>query len=180
MDDDDKTGRAREALSPFLAAALRARSPAELSSAEDRVSIDVAAADVRRALTIYEKDLAGDRLVDWIAAGRAARASHAAAEDHVARTAFRLEIAPPNGGAPESYDCATLDEVRERVDAAAASSVEAMRAFLGADTAPPEQLAAQLGRQAFRRLTSQIETQEGPVRFDLPDRPWLRLEVTSK
>jgi hypothetical protein len=178
MADDDKTVRARDALSPFLAAALRARGPAELASQDGPLSIDVDAADIRRALAIYENELAGDRLVDWIDAGRAARARESTHFDP-ARTAYRLEIAPANGGVPMAYECADLDVVRERVEAAAAASVESMREFLGA-TAPPEQLAAQLARQAFRRLSSHIESHPGPARFDLPDRPWLRLEVTSK
>jgi hypothetical protein len=177
MDDDDTTGRARDALAPFLAAALRARAPADLSAGEDVVGIAVSAADIRRALTIYEKDLHGDRLVDWIAEGTAARAR--GEETKPASTAFVLEIAPANGGAPASYECADLDEVRERVEAAAATSAEAMRDFLGAESAAPEELAAQLGRQAFRRLATQIKSHKGPARFDLPDRPWLRLSVAG-
>jgi hypothetical protein len=179
MADDDKTVRARDALSPFLAAALRAREPAELSSEDGPLSLDVDTADIRRALAIYENELGGDRLDDWIAAGQAARAREGAPPE-AARTAYRLEVAAANGGDPLAYECDDLDAVRERVEAAAAASVESMRAFLGADTAPPEQLATQLGRQAFRRLSSQITSNAGPARFDLPDRPWLRLEVTSK
>jgi hypothetical protein len=179
MADDDKIVRARDALSPFLAAALRARGPAELASQDGPLGLDVDAADIRRALAIYENELGGDRLVDWIAAGRAARAREGAGSEP-ARTSYRLEVASANGGDPMAYECDDLDAVRERVEAAAAASVESMREFLGADTASPEQLAAQLGRQAFRRLSSQLETHAGPARFDLPDRPWLRLEVTSK
>jgi hypothetical protein len=177
MDQDDKTGRAREALSPFLAAALRARAPAEISSGEDVVPIEVHAADIRRALAVYEKDLGGDRLVAWIAEGRAARARQGQAEEPT--TAFILEVAPANGGAPAAYQCADLEEVRGRVEAAAAASADAMRDFLGAEAAAPEELAARLGRQAFRRLASQIKSQSGPARFDLPDRPWLRLSVAD-
>jgi hypothetical protein len=177
MDDADKNARAREALSPFLAAALRARGPAELAAGDDVVSIDVRATDVRRALGVYEKDLHGERLVEWIAEGRAARARHG----HSERTAsvFVLEVEPANGDAAASFQCADLDEVRARVDAAAATSVEAMRDFLGAEEAAPEELAAQLGRQAFRRLASQVQSQQGTARFDLPDRPWLRLSVAD-
>jgi hypothetical protein len=177
MADEDTTGRAREALAPFLAAALRARAPAELSAGKDVVGIEVSAADIRRALKIYEKDLHGDRLVDWINEGRAARARDE--EEEPESIAFVLEVAPANGGAPASYECADLDQVRERVEAAAATSAEAMRDFLGADSATPEELATQLGRQAFRRLASQIKSQQGPARFDLPDRPWLRLSVAG-
>jgi hypothetical protein len=179
MADDDKTVRARDALSPFLAAALRARGPAELASQDGPLSLDVDAADIRRALATYENELGGDRLDDWIAAGQAARAARERAREEPARTGYRLEIAAANGGDPLAYDCADLEAVRERVEAAAAASVDSMRQFLGADVSR-EQLAAQLGHQAFRRLSSHLETHPGPARFDLPDRPWLRLEVTSK
>jgi hypothetical protein len=179
-DEDQIHERTRDALAPFLAAALRARGPAELSagSPDDIFSIDVRVGDIRRALVIYENDLAGDRLVDWIAEGRAARTREN--RDHGGATAFVLEVAPPNGGAPTSFECADLDQVRDRVDEAAAESVEAMREFLGADASPAE-LQAQLGRQAFRRLTSQVSSNPGEAaRFDLPDRPWLRLSVSDK
>jgi hypothetical protein len=174
MADDETTGRALEALSPFLAAALRARGPAEIAagSKSETMSVEVRIADVRRALSIYEKDLGGDQLVEWISDGRAAR-SRSAPENGAA--GYMLEVAPANGGAPESYECADLDQVRDRVEAAAAASADAMRELLGDADASPEELAAQLGRQAFRRLASQIRSQPGPARFDLPDRPWLRL-----
>lgn len=181
MADDDRIHeRSREALSPFLAAALRARGPAELAagSAEDVVSVEVRVGDIRRALVIYESDLAGARLADWIAEGRAARTREGLAQ----RTgnAFVLEVAPPNGGPPSSYECSDLDQVRDRIEEAAGASLEAMREFLGAEAAPSAELQAQLGRQAFRRLTSQLESHpDQPARFDLPDRPWLRLSVSE-
>jgi hypothetical protein len=179
MPDDDKT-RAREALSPFLAAALRASTPAELSagSVDARVPIDVRVGDIRRALAIYENDLDGDRLVEWIAEGRAAR-SRAGRPEEAAQT-FALEVASANGGPPTSYRCADLDEVRVRIEEAAAASVAAMSEFLGDEGAAPGELEAQLGRQAFRRLTNQLSANPAePARFDLPDRPWLRLSVAE-
>ena len=178
MADDETTGRALDALSPFLAAALRARGPADIASASagETMSLDVSIADVRRALSIYENDLGGDRLVEWISDGRVSRAAAVVQDDS---RGFVLEVAPANGDAPESYECADLDQVRERVEAAAAASANAMRDFLGAADAPAEELAAQLGRLAFRRLASQIRSKPGPARFDLPDRPWLRLSATA-
>jgi hypothetical protein len=179
MPGDDKL-RAREALSPFLAAALRARPPAELSAAgpDETVAIDVHVGDVRRALAIYEKDLEGDRLVEWIAGGRAARTREGRAEE--AGKAFVLEVAPANGGHPISYRCADLEEVRARVEEAAAASAAVMSDFLGAEGAASGEVEAQLGRQAFRRLTSQVSGNPSePARFDLPERPWLRLTVAD-
>jgi len=179
MPGDDKT-RAREALSPFLAAALRARTPAELAAAgpDETVALDVHVGEIRRALAIYEKDLEGDRLVDWIAEGRSARTREGRVEE--TGHGFVLEVAPANGGHPISYRCADLDEVRRRVEEAAAASAAAMSDFLGSEGAVPGEVEAQLGRQAFRRLTSQVSgNPTEPARFDLPDRPWLRLTLAE-
>lgn len=173
--------RAREGLAPFLAAALRAASAAELAAArpDDALSLDVPFGDVRRALAVYEKTLGGGEDVPrWSAAGREHRRSGTSAGEALEEDTahFVLTVRDEHDHAL-SHRCPTPEAVREQIESSAAGSVASLGGFLGAQVnGGSDALAGQLGRQAFRFLMTAIERQpDTPAEFALPDRPWLTL-----
>lgn len=173
--------RAREGLAPFLAAALRAASAAELAAArpDDALSLEVPFGDVRRALAVYEKTLGGGEDVPrWSTAGREHRRSDASAAEALEEDTghFVLTVRDEDDHAV-SHRCSSREAVREQIESSAAGSVGSLGGFLGAQVnGGSEALAGQLGRQAFRFLMTAVERQpDAPAEFALPDRPWLTL-----
>ncbi len=172
--------RAREGLAPFLAAALRAASAAELAAGrpDDLLALEVPFGDVRRALAVYEKALGGGDVSRWATAGRGHRRAGALADEALEERAgsFVLTVRDADDHAV-SHRCASPEAVREQIESSAAGSVGSLGGFLGAQmNGGSEALAGQLGRQAFRFLMTAIERQpEEPAEFALPDRPWLML-----
>lgn len=160
--------RVRDALGPFVDAALRSpgREALRTLPAEEAVRLDVPAWAVWQALNLFEEELAhravSNRWIEQVEDG----------------AVYRLEIAGDGESPPTVFFCRDLDEVRELITASAQGSVGAVESALGFEPGakPAGDLAAMLGRQAFRRLVGDLREWPGTeATFDLPDRPWLRL-----
>lgn len=180
---DSRIERAREALGTFLAAALHSTAPEELAAmpGAEAVSIELPAAAVRRALLVYEEELAGSEVSSWIERGRIDREAAGSAIDHAPMSRYQLEVVDAGTGVPTVYGCRDLEEVRECISAAALGAVDAVESALGLEARPEaaRDLAATLGRQAYRRMAAELlEAPGAEASFELPDRPWLRLAGT--